>query len=150
MLLSLLHKFSAFFPLKIRGGLKIVLPSFPARVARSELHLWLFCQVHPIPVQWDLSALIVPAKTSVEGCAVPLWFWYNSSRVYLYALDHYLAWIQILDPQTVFQMVLYDVVVCCDSWSESVCLSPSANPWLCDLQKNPSLQPSLLHALQLV
>ena len=38
--LSLLHRFSAFFPPKTGGRLKIVLPSFPARFARGELHLW--------------------------------------------------------------------------------------------------------------
>ena len=65
------------FPQKTGGELKFVLPSFPARVARSEPHwwvvwLWLFGQVCPTPVQWDLSLLIALAKTTVEGRAVLL------------------------------------------------------------------------------
>ena len=75
--LSLLYRFSAFFPPKTGGRPKIAQHSFPARVASDEPHLWvvylwLFAQVHPTPVQWDLSPLIAPTKTSVEGRAVPL------------------------------------------------------------------------------
>ena len=58
--LSLFQRLSAFFPEKTRGRLKIFLHSFPAKVARGELHLWvvklwLFSKVHPTLVQWDLS-----------------------------------------------------------------------------------------------
>ena len=38
--LSLLHRFLAFFPPKTGGRLNIILPSFPAGVARGELYLW--------------------------------------------------------------------------------------------------------------
>ena len=38
--LSLLQRFLVFFPPKTGCRLKIVLPSFPARVVRGELHLW--------------------------------------------------------------------------------------------------------------
>ena len=30
------------------------------------------------------------------------------------------------------------VAVCCDSWSNSICPSPGANPWLCNWQKAPT------------
>ena len=57
--------------------LKIILPSFLARADRDEppscvVELCLFGQVHLLLVQWDLSPLIAPAKTSVEGRAIPL------------------------------------------------------------------------------
>ena len=76
---SQFHRFSAFFPLKTRGRLKIVLPSFPARVASGESYLYivslrLFGQVHPTLIQWDLSLLIATANISVKGCTVHLCF----------------------------------------------------------------------------
>ena len=82
-----IHRFSTFFPPKTGSRLKIVLPSFPASVARVELHLWLFklwifIQVHPSPLQRDLSPLIKLTKTSDEGRAVPLCFLYTYGRVY--------------------------------------------------------------------
>ena len=140
--LSLLLRFSTFSPPKTGGRLKIVLPNFPARVARgkpylSVIWLWLFGQVHSTAVHWDLSSLITPAKTSVEGWAVPFCFWCISGRVHYYALGHYIACVQILDPHVTCQMALRDFAVCSDSRSDSICPSPRANPRLCNGKNTP-------------
>ena len=39
-------------------------------------------------------------------------------------MDYYLAWIQILDPHTMFEMGSHDAAVSCDSWCDSVCPLP--------------------------
>ena len=73
------------------------------------------------------------AKTSVEGHAV-------SSLLLKYLWQSLLvcfAWIQILDPQAAFQIELCVTVVCCDSQSNPICLSPGANPQLCKRLKVP-------------
>ena len=80
--------------------------------------------------------VIAPAKTLV-GHAVPLCFNVFPDRVYLYALNDYLAWVQILDTQIGFQMESRDAAVCCDSQSGSICPSPGANRRLCNWQNPP-------------
>ena len=45
---------------------------------------------------------------------------------------------------------LCDARVCCDSWSDWICPSPSANLWLCHWQKLPTPWQNLLHALWLM
>ena len=49
--------------------MKIVLPSFPPRVARMSCTCGLFSfgQAHPTPVQWNLSPLIVLAKNQLKN-----------------------------------------------------------------------------------
>ena len=44
--------------------------------------------------------------------------------------SHYLARVQFLKPQASFQMKSCDTVVCCDSWSDFIYPSPSADLWL--------------------
>ena len=77
----------------------------------------------------------MPVKTSIEGCAVSLCFYCTTGRVYSDALDHYLTWVQILDPSTVFQMGSSDAAEYCDGRSDSICPSPGANPRICYWQK---------------
>ena len=83
--------------------------------------------------------LIAPAKTSLEGCGVSLCSKCTSGRVYLYALGHYLAWIQIFDPQSALQMGSCDAEESWDSQSYSIFPSSGAHNRLCNWQKRPSI-----------
>ena len=47
----------------------------------------------------------MPANTSVEGRSVFPFFLYTSGRDYENTLDHYLAWVQIREPQTAFFLI---------------------------------------------
>ena len=60
--------------------------------------------------------------------------------VYSYALGHYLAKVQILEPQSAFQIRSRDTAVYCDSRSDSICPLSGANLQLCNWQK-----PSTIH-----
>ena len=120
--LSLLHNFSAFFPLNIGEGLKIVLPSFPARVARGEPHiwvvqLWLFGQLKDVLFLFTFN--------------VPLAEF--TSMLWAIILDEYKSLSH--KPRSTWDRVMQQR--CCDSQSDSICPSPSVNPRFCIWRKPP-------------
>ena len=96
---SLLHWFLAFFPSKTGGRLRIVLPNFPSRVARSGLHLWLVL-VKFIPHQSKGILVRWLQRSKYQLNYVLFLFVFNvpSDGVYKYNLGYYVAWGQTLGP----------------------------------------------------
>ena len=53
----------------------------------------------------------------------------------LAVFTHYLAWVQIFNPQAVFQIGLCDAAVCCNSQSDSIFSLSGASSWIWNWQK---------------